>query len=74
MADKFQDFAGRLRNAGGGGAPRGLGMGVKLLVGALAGAYGLQQSMYTGKTKDSRSFNAGVKTTKLSFFLSFSCS
>ena len=49
MADKMKDFAGAFKNAGGGGAPRGLGLGVKLLAGALAGAYGLQQSLYTGE-------------------------
>jgi len=42
MADKFQDLAGRL-----GKAPKGLGLGAKLLAAAAAGAYGLQQSMYT---------------------------
>ena len=49
MADKWQDLAGRLKNAGGGGAPRGLGIGIKLLAGGIAAAYGLQQSMYTGQ-------------------------
>ena len=49
MADKWQDLAGRLKNAGGGGAPRGLGLGIKLLAGGIAAAYGLQQSMYTGQ-------------------------
>lgn len=48
-ADKFQEFAGRLKGAGGGGAPKGLGLGIKLLVAGAAGAYGIQQSMYTGK-------------------------
>jgi len=50
MADKMKDFAGAFKNAagGGGGAPKGLGLGLKLLGGALAGAYALQQSMYTG--------------------------
>lgn len=43
MADKFQDMAGRFK----GGGPKGLGLGVKLLVGAAAGAYGIAQSMYT---------------------------
>ncbi|TRY79467.1 hypothetical protein TCAL_08925 [Tigriopus californicus] len=52
MAEKLQDLAGRLKGAaagggGGGAGPRGLGLGLKLLVGAVAGAYGLQQSMYT---------------------------
>lgn len=42
MADKFNDLAGRL-----GKAPKGLGLGAKLLAAAAAGAYGLQQSMYT---------------------------
>jgi len=42
MADKFNDLAGRL-----GKAPKGLGLGAKLLAAGLAGAYGLQQSMYT---------------------------
>ena len=50
MADKWQDLAGRLKNAGGGGAPRGLGIGIKLLAGGIAAAYGLQQSMYTGQS------------------------
>ena len=49
MADKWQDLAGRLKNAGGGGAPRGLGLGMKLLGAGVAAVYGLQQSMYTGQ-------------------------
>ena len=49
MADKIKDFAGAFKNAGGGGAPKGLGLGLKLLVGAVAGAYGLQQAMFTGE-------------------------
>ena len=53
MAEKLKDFANSMKGAGGagGGAPRGLGLGIKLLAGALAGAYGLQQSMYTGKNE-----------------------
>ena len=47
MADKLKDFAGAFKNAGGGGAPRGLGLGIKLLAGAAASAYGIAQSMYT---------------------------
>ncbi len=51
MAEKLKDF---VKSAGGagGGAPRGLGLGVKLLAGAAAAAYGLQQSMYTGNDDD----------------------
>lgn len=49
MADKLKDFAGAFKaGGGGGGAPRGLGLGMKLLGAAVAGAYGLQQSMFTG--------------------------
>jgi len=44
MADKLNEFAGKF---GKGGAPKGLGLGVKLLAAGVAGAYGLQQSMYT---------------------------
>ena len=55
MADRMKDFAGAFKNAagggGGGGPPRGLGLGIKLLAGALAGAYGLQQSLYTGEKR-----------------------
>ena len=46
MADKLNEFASKL-SKGGGGAPRGLGLGIKLLVAGVAGAYGLNQSMYT---------------------------
>merc|ERR1712083_738810 len=34
-------------NKGGGGAPKGLGLGVKLLAAGVAGIYGLQNSIYT---------------------------
>jgi hypothetical protein len=46
MADKLNEFAGKF---GKGGAPKGLGIGMKLLAVAAAGAYGLKESMYTGK-------------------------
>jgi len=42
MADKLNDLAGRM-----GKAPKGLGLGVKLLAAGAAAAYGLQQSMFT---------------------------
>jgi len=42
MADKLNDLAGRM-----GKAPKGLGLGVKVLAAGAAAAYGLQQSMYT---------------------------
>ena len=46
MADKLNEFAGKF---GKGGAPKGLGLGMKLLAVAAAGAYGIKESMYTGK-------------------------
>ena len=42
MADKLNDLAGKM-----GKAPKGLGLGVKLLAAGAAGMYGLQQSMFT---------------------------
>jgi len=42
MADKLNDLAGKM-----GKAPKGLGLGVKLLAAGAAGLYGLQQSMFT---------------------------
>jgi len=47
MADKLNEFATKFSKGAPGGAPKGLGLGVKLLAAGLAGAYGLQQSMYT---------------------------
>jgi prohibitin 2 len=44
MAEKLNEFAGKF---GKGGAPRGLGTGIKLLAAAVAGVYGIQQSLYT---------------------------
>lgn len=43
MADKFQEFAGRL-----GKAPRGVGAGAKLLAAAAVAAYGIKESIFTG--------------------------
>ncbi|KXJ12675.1 prohibitin-2 [Exaiptasia diaphana] len=42
MADKFQEFAGRL-----GKAPRGVGTGAKLLAAAALAAYGIKESIFT---------------------------
>jgi len=42
MADKLNDLAGRM-----GKAPKGMGLGVKILAAGVAGYYGLQQSMFT---------------------------
>ena len=42
MADKLNDLAGRM-----GKGPKGLGTGAKLMGVAIAGAYGLAQSVFT---------------------------
>lgn len=44
MADKFQEFAGRL-----GKAPRGVGTGFKFLAAAALAAYGIKESIFTGR-------------------------
>ncbi len=49
MADKLNELAGKF---GKGGAPKGLGVGMKLLAVAAAGVYGLKESMYTGKKSE----------------------
>lgn len=47
MAQQLNDLAGKF---GKGGAPPGLGLGLKLLGVAGAAIYGVSQSMYTGET------------------------
>ena len=47
MAEKITEFATRLSK----GTPKGLGLGVKLLVGASAAVYGVYRSMFTGNEK-----------------------
>jgi hypothetical protein len=47
MAEKLNDLASRLSK----GTPKGLGLGVKVLLGASAAVYGIYRSMYTGKKK-----------------------
>jgi len=44
MADKLNEMAGKF---GKGGAPKGLGLGVKLLAAGAAAVYGVSQAMYT---------------------------
>jgi hypothetical protein len=44
MAEKLNEFASRLSK----GTPKGLGLGVKILVGASAVVYGVYRSMFTG--------------------------
>ena len=51
MADKLNEFAKQFNKGGGPGAPKGLGLGVKLLAAGAAAIYGLQNSLYTGQTK-----------------------
>ena len=49
MADKLNEFAKQFNKGAPGGAPKGLGLGVKLLAAGAAAIYGIQQSIYTGK-------------------------
>ena len=46
MAQQLGDFAKRF----GSGAPKGVGLGLKLLIGAGALGYGIKESIYTGKS------------------------
>ena len=50
MAEKLKEFSSKFGKGGVPGAPKGLGLGVKLLAAGAAAVYGVQQSMYTGKT------------------------
>ena len=64
MEEKLKDFASKAGKGGMPGAPKGLGLGVKLLAAGAAAVYGVQQSMYTGNsiTKNiqcSRFFTSG---------------
>lgn len=45
MAEKLNEFASRLPK----NAPKGLGLGMSVLVGASAAIYGIYRSMYTGR-------------------------
>jgi hypothetical protein len=47
MAEKLNDFANRLSK----GTPKGLGLGVKVLLGASAAVYGVYRSLYTGRNE-----------------------
>ena len=50
MEEKLKDFASKAGKGGMPGAPKGLGLGVKLLAAGAAAVYGVQQSMYTGNS------------------------
>ena len=56
MAEKISEFANKMGKGGSQipGVPKGLGLGIKLLAAGAAAAYGINQAMYTGK---SRHFN-----------------
>ena len=51
MEEKIKDFSSKMGKGGAGmpGAPKGLGLGIKLLAAGAAAVYGVNQSMYTGK-------------------------
>ena len=51
MAEKIREFSSKFGKGGMPGAPKGLGLGVKLLAAGAAAVYGVQQSMYTGKIR-----------------------
>lgn len=44
MAEKLNEFASKLPK----GAPKGLGLGMSVLLGASAAVYGIYRSLYTG--------------------------
>jgi len=49
MADKIKDFTSKMGKGGAGmpGAPKGLGLGMKVLAAGIATVYGINESMYT---------------------------
>jgi len=51
MEDKIKDFTTKMGKGGAGmpGAPKGLGLGMKVLAAGMATVYGINESMYTGK-------------------------
>ena len=51
MEDKIKDFTSKMGKGGAGmpGAPKGLGLGMKVLAAGMATVYGINESMYTGK-------------------------
>ena len=51
MAEKIKDFTSKMGKGGAGmpGAPKGLGLGMKVLAAGMATVYGINESMYTGK-------------------------
>jgi prohibitin 2 len=51
MEEKIKEFSSKIGKGGMPGAPKGLGLGVKLLAAGAAAVYGVQQSMYTGIIK-----------------------
>jgi len=59
MAEKLNDFASRLAK----GSPKGLGLGVKVLLGASAAAYGFYRSLFTGNKKKTK------KKLRIMFYL-----
>ena len=46
MSEQINEFANKF---GKGGAPKGVGLGVKLLAAGAAAIYGINNSMYTGE-------------------------
>ena len=63
MADKIKDFTSKMGKGGAGmpGAPKGLGLGMKVLAAGIATVYGINESMYTGKLIEKYTVVASLK-------------
>ena len=72
MADKLNEFAKQFNKGGGPGAPKGLGLGVKLLAAGAAAIYGLQNSLYTGQINPKNFIILFYAHVQFSFFNPYS--
>ena len=63
MEDKIKDFTTKMGKGGAGmpGAPKGLGLGMKVLAAGMATVYGINESMYTGKLIEKYTVVASLK-------------
>ena len=63
MEDKIKDFTSKMGKGGAGmpGAPKGLGLGMKVLAAGMATVYGINESMYTGKLIEKYTVVASLK-------------
>ena len=65
MEDKIKDFTTKMGKGGAGmpGAPKGLGLGMKVLAAGMATVYGINESMYTGKLIEKYTVVASLRIT-----------